>query len=91
MSLKQITLEQLLQMFDPEVHDTIQRLAQSEDTTGLVVFENLQMDSSQFSNRTAMVVGPTRTYKTVEACEGQHLYDLPSQRQYATCYWSKGE
>lgn len=54
--------------------------------TQAVLFVNLDMSSSQFGKWTVMAVGPKQTYKTVEALEGNHLFDLPSQRQYPVAY-----
>lgn len=62
-----------------------------EDVDGMIVFENLQMDSSAFGRRTAMIYGPGCTYKKPEDCEGQHLNDLPSQRQYPQYVYRKKE
>lgn len=87
--MKQITFEQLLEMFDPDVHPRLKDNFKQTHVTGMVVFENQQMDSSRFGHRTAMIVGPQCTYKTVEECEGKHLHDLPSQRQYATAFVRK--
>lgn len=66
-------------------------------TTAMVCFENLQMDSSSFGARSAMPVGPGWTtfhdlkLITEAAGTGPHLNDLPSQRQYATKVWIKGQ
>jgi hypothetical protein len=88
--MKQLTLAELLEMFDESVRADIGvRLAQTS-VTGIVVFENQQMDSSCLGDRTAMIVGPNCTCKTVEECEGKWLNDLPSQRQYAVAFYKKG-
>jgi len=60
----------------------IVRLARDPGTEALVLFENVQMDSSQFGRQTVMCVGPERTYKSVAEIEGRWLGDLPSERQY---------
>ncbi len=60
-----------------------------KDVDGMVVFENIQMDSSAFGRRTSMIYGSGCTYKKPEDCEGQHLNDLPSQRQYPQYLYRK--
>ena len=87
--MQELKLEALIAMFDSSVRARIEELAADPETTGLVVFENQQMDSSHFGDRSVMCVGPNRTYKTVEECEGRWLNDLPSQRKYATAFWRK--
>lgn len=87
--MKQITPDELFAMFDESVHQTIRdRVAwkQPADTEAVVVFENQQMDSSAFGDRTAVVVGPGCTIRSVKACKNQHLNDLPSQRQYPVAF-----
>lgn len=84
--MKQITLAQLLKLFDAEVRPRIQAIAARTDASHLVVFENGQFDSSQAGARTAMLIGPGCTHKTLDAVRGQHLHDLPSQRQYPVSY-----
>ena len=84
--LKEITVEELLKLFDPSVHDSIRRIAAKPGVTDLVVFENLQMDSSRFGDRSAVIVGPGCTYKSLEEIAGLHLGDLPSQRKYPVAF-----
>jgi hypothetical protein len=84
--MKEITFDELLAQFDPTVHPDLQRIARQPGTTHLVVFENRQMDSSACGERTACVVGPSRTLTTLEAAYQHHLHDLPSQRQYPVAH-----
>jgi hypothetical protein len=84
-TLKQITLLELLALFDESVHAQINALAHSDpEDLALVVFENLDMSSSALGERSVLIVGPNRTYKTPEACEGQRIGDVPSRFKYAT-------
>lgn len=53
---------------------------------GVVLFRNQDMWASGRGKSSCVVVGPDKTYKTVEECEGKWLNDLPSQRQYAECF-----
>jgi hypothetical protein len=64
-------------------------LRRKPDAIGVVLFENQTMDSSSRGAMTAMVIGPTNTYKSAEDCEGKHLNDLPSQRQYPVAWVSR--
>jgi len=66
-------------------------LQRKTDATGLVLFENLQMDSSSYGRMTAMLIGPTNTYKSVEDCEGKFLGELPSHRQYPVAWVPRKE
>ncbi len=87
MPMKKLTLDELHILFDQEMHPLLASMAvRFQDATHLVVAENLDMSSSQLGERTAMIVGPSNTYKTLEECEGKHLNDLPNQRQYFTSY-----
>ena len=78
--------EALVKEFDSDLQPRVRELHLRGD---VVFFRNEMLDSSQRGLLSAMVVGPTCTYKTVQECEGNHLNDLPSQRQYAFAYWPK--
>lgn len=84
--MRQLTAQTLLDQFDEEVHDKIREAIKSTQATHIVLFENLDMSSSSLGKRTALCVGPSCTFKSPEDCEGKHLNDLPSQRQYPTGY-----
>ena len=87
--MEKITFEELLEEFDPSVHDAIERL--SEKARHIAVMENVQLDSSAVGEKSALGLGVGFTYETPEAVEGKHLGDLPSQRKYpvryAECPW----
>ena len=89
--LTEITFDELLAEFDPSVHENLRTAYARPTVTALVVFENQQFDSSACGQKTAMVVGPLHTYTSVTECEGRHLNDLPSRRQYAVRYCKKPE
>ena len=89
--LTSVTLPQFLSYFDESVHVSITLLANNPDTDGLVCFENLQMDSSCFGDRTAVCYGPSRTYKTLEDLSSGRLGDVPSRFKYPRFYWDKAE
>jgi hypothetical protein len=84
--MKEITFEEFLTRFDTSVRGKINALAKSIDTEGFILFENLQMDSSSFGEKTAVVFGLNRTYKSPEDVKDAWLRDLPSQRQYPTAF-----
>lgn len=83
--MKHVKAEEFLALFDPEVHDAIIRSARAMASTHVVCFENENLSSPHLGERTALTVGgPENTYASPQATEGQHLKDLPSQRQYPT-------
>ena len=64
-------------------------LKKHEDAKGVdyvVYFRNEAMDSSAFGRGTFSVVGPDVSIKTIDEAYLHHLYDLPSQRQYAVAH-----
>lgn len=87
--VKLIPLDELLAKFDKAYHRPIRDLLDQEHVQGIVVFENLQMDSSQFGNRGAVIYGTTCTYKTVEECAAGRLGDVPSRFAYPVAYVAK--
>lgn len=66
-------------------------LKRKSDAVGLVLFENKMFDSSSRGAMTAMLIGPTNTYKSAEECEGKYLNELPSQRQYPVAWVERKE
>jgi hypothetical protein len=88
--MKKLTRDELFAMFDKEVHNILTERLNRPDVTGMVVFVNQDMCSSQLGQSTALIVGPNCTYKSWQETEGKWLNDLPSQRQYAEAYYEKG-
>lgn len=85
--MKQLTSKEFLAKFDDSVHDALMSTMNLyPDAESFVVFENHDMWSSQMGARTAMICGPSNTYKSWRDTEGKWLGDLPSQRQYAYEY-----
>lgn len=82
MAIKQVVSSEFFKLLDPSVHEAVRQAITRCQATAVVLFENVDLCSSHLGERTAMVVGPTCTYKTVADCEGHHLHDLPSMRQY---------
>jgi hypothetical protein len=91
--LKELNKDELLALFDESVRDALEAQMRKPGVEAVVIFECVQMDSSSFGNRTALIVGDPYTFKSVEACEGKWIKDLPSQREYAQSFYRvpKGE
>ena len=66
--------------------EQIVRLARDPRTEGLVLYRNVQFDSSAFGQVAVMCYGKSRTHKNVEECAAGHLNDLPSERLYPQSY-----
>lgn len=85
--MQELTMDAFLEEFDPEVRPKIKEaIARYEGVTHVVMARCEDMWSSMRGHKTAMVVGPNNTYKTLEDCEGKWLGDLPSQRQHFVKY-----
>lgn len=91
--MEELTFDELVSSFVPAEVSTFAResvIADIEDRirryspTHLVLFRNLQVDSSAFGQAQILAVGPRNTHKTLDELEGGWLNDLPSQRQYPT-------
>lgn len=85
------TLVDVLALFDASAHENIINVANREGVDGVVIFENVNLDSTACGSRTACIFGPGCTIKTIEQVDGMWLNDLPSQRQYPQSYWKKGD
>jgi hypothetical protein len=79
------SLDEVKAMFDPSVHDSLERLAR--DAKWIVVYENLDFWSSRLGERTALKVGPGCSVESLEKALQIWLGDLPSERQYPIAYW----
>lgn len=84
--MKEITFEQLLEKFHESTHERFRGFRDDLGNTYIVLFENQMFDSSAFGERTAVAVGPDKTYKTLADVANGWLNDLPSQRQYPIAY-----
>jgi hypothetical protein len=82
------SMEDLKALFDPSVHSALEQLAR--DARYIVVYENLNLWSSRFGDRTAVKVGPGCGVQTLEQALFGYLGDLPSQRQYPVAYLELG-
>ncbi len=59
---------------------------QTPGVVGVVLFRNQDAWATEYGEASCLVVGPGKTYETIESCEGKWLNDQPSQRRYATCF-----
>ena len=86
-TVRQLDKAEFYNLLDFDLHDTVARMLLHEGTTGMVVFENLDLCSSQCGNRSFMVYGPSRENKVIEDLLSQHLGDVPSRFQYPVAYY----
>jgi hypothetical protein len=80
------TLDEFLALFDPSVHDIIRNNLKPKGVSGVVCYDNIQLDSLHFGARSAFIYGPTCTYKDLETCLGGRIGETPSRFQYPTLY-----
>lgn len=83
--MKEVELLEILEHFSEEEQNILFGRVIELDATHIILAENNNMNSSQFGQKTAMLVGGKSSY-TFEELDGKHLNDLPSQRQYFTKY-----
>lgn len=76
--------------FDEQIHREILDMVRQPHVIGLVMFENLAMDSPNLGARTAVMVGG-EMFKTVADCQGKRLGDVPSRFQYPLAAYVKGD
>lgn len=87
MAIKQLSATEFLEQFSPHLaHPIVGKLPLHPDAVAVVCFENCTLDSTACGERTAVIVGPSNTFESVEACEGKWLNDLPSQRQHPVTF-----
>lgn len=87
--IEELTLEQFLGRFEAGVRDALLANGRKPGVSHLVLFENLDFCSSNFGQRTALIVGPGCTY-TLEQAAGNRLGDVPSRFQYPVAYCAVG-
>ena len=84
--LEEVSWERMCELLDsPQRIKAVEELQRPTDTAA-VMFVNQQLDSSNLGACSVMLVGPERTYQLEDVTPDRHLYDLPSQRQYAQYY-----
>jgi len=85
-TLKRLNWTEFMALFDDEVHKMLTKARLMDGTTALVLFENIDMCSSQLGKRAALRVGPGCTCIDLDKAAEIWLNDLPSQRQYPCSY-----
>jgi len=85
-SLTEITLSELYKMFHKSVHSDLDAKIVKTRAEYVVVFENLQMDSSNFGHRSALMIGAQCENKTIDDIRERRLGDVPSRFQYPVHY-----
>ena len=89
---KKLTIEEYLDLFEPEVHDAIRESLTREGVAGAVCMVNQVFDSGRFGLRTSMIFGPGCTFKSIEKIERQskpggiYLTGLPSSASFPERY-----
>lgn len=73
------------------LHSVEEMLRRQTKATAIVLFENINMCSSNFGFNKALAVGPGLTFPSVESCEGKWLNDLPSVRLYPIAWVPRDE
>jgi hypothetical protein len=87
-TLRELSRAEFLALFDSTVHEAIRAATELPGTDALVCMEVLQMDSSQCGHRTALAVGPGRTFKVSDlSTAGFRLGDVPSRFAYPVAIW----
>lgn len=84
--LREISLKELLAMLSPQTRPVVRERAARLKASHVVLFENLDMSSSHLGARTALIIGPDCTYKSLDDIREAHLGQVPSVFQYPTCY-----
>jgi hypothetical protein len=89
--VEKITCAEMIERFDKSVRKKVENLLNKDGTDGMVLFENQDLSSSHIGEKTGVVFGPARTYKTLNALKVGHLGDVPSRFKYSVAYCLKGD
>lgn len=79
------------EVFEKPLHDRVDtavKLLAEPSSQGLLLYQCVDMWSSQFGAGSLLVFGPTRTVESLEKAP-QYIGDLPSQRRYLQGYCHK--
>ena len=81
---------EFIKQFDGSVHAFIASNRKKEGVTGVACLRCQVMDSSRFGQTTALIYGPTCTFKSVEQMEKQqggiYIMGLPSSASFPINY-----
>ncbi len=88
-ALREVSKEEFWKLFDASVHASLDAQWRREDVSHLVCFTCGDMWSSLCGHRTALAIGPSCTYKTMDESRENRLGDVPSRFQYPTEFVEK--
>jgi len=83
-----LTSTEFLALFpSTDIHMAMKRaLERYPDALGMVCYENLAFDSSQFGERAMLVIGPSNTIRTLEDVKNTPIGDVPSRFKYPVSF-----
>ena len=88
--IKKLSWSEFLAQFDIEGHEAISTCRKKEGVDGVVMLVCHVLDSSRIGRRTAMIYGPSCTYKSLEKIQeqkgGVYTTGLPSSASFAESY-----
>ena len=88
--IRKLSWSEFIAQFDESIRDTLVTCRKKEGVDGMVMLVNHVMDSSRFGDRTAMIYGPSCTYKSLEMITeqkgGVYITGLPSSASFAESY-----
>jgi hypothetical protein len=64
--VKELSWKEFIKQYDKEVHEAIINVRKREGVTGVATLQCEVLDSSRCGMLTAMIYGPSCTYKTVD-------------------------
>jgi len=88
--IKKLSWAEFIAQFDESVQDTLSTRRKKEGVDGMVMLVNHVMDSSRLGDRTAMIYGPSCTFKSLEMITDQkggvYINGLPSSASFVESY-----
>jgi hypothetical protein len=89
--VKPISKAQFFALFSPPMQDELEEKWTDDGVAGFVCYENLQMDSSEFGKRDALVFGPGFTFNSAKHAVRvtPRFGNVPSNFKYPVAYCVK--
>lgn len=88
--VRQVSWDHMIELADKSVRERLCTAADREGVAGMVMYEVLDMSSSQHGRRSFLVYGPgCVSAKTLEEAIAGRLGDVPSRFAYPVAYWSQ--
>jgi hypothetical protein len=85
-----LSAEDFLGKFLTEMRPALKKaLERYTDCHGLVLYENLAMDASEFGAVAALVCGPSNSLKSVDDAKNTPIGDVPSRFKYPVGFCSR--